>query len=58
MAAATKPPAMMAGHDTAETGGDSASTMTVSTMRTLLMPEGSGQDATYPADAGCFINHA
>src|ERR1700738_813652 len=31
-AAATKPPAMIAGHDTAETGGDSASTITVSTM--------------------------
>src|SRR5580692_3853449 len=31
-AAATKPPAMIAGHDTAETGGASASTITVSTM--------------------------
>src|SRR5580704_6324705 len=31
-AAATKPPAMTAGHETAETTGVSASTMTVSTM--------------------------
>src|SRR5882762_2749084 len=31
-AAATKPPAMMAGHDTAETAGVSASTMTAPSM--------------------------
>src|SRR5688572_22912780 len=33
MAAATKPPAMMAGQETADTGDESASTMTVSTIR-------------------------
>src|SRR5277367_3581340 len=42
-AAATKPPAMIAGHDTAETAGASASTMTVSTMGAPCVCRSNGQ---------------
>src|ERR1700736_4671590 len=53
-AAATKPPAMIAGHETAETGGASASTITVPT---IAIPSHLARQRAVVAEgsAPCFV---